>query len=550
MRVLALALLAAGAAATAAASNATEGAGLDDAALGSVSLPNGTTSTARAASGVPTQPPPRAVAPATPLAQAPPATLSLAQAAQARALGLGDPASIAAFFGVDQAVLEAAAASTSASPTTPKAAPPASPCSLTVSADLPPDGSAIPACSPVTVYATVAVTGGLPVSAPPLDGFITFSTDGIAATAPLRLVSTGLGTASVSTNVTRWRVHPAGKDGTPGGAALTAYYAPAGGNSTACDSGSSAPLAVPVKRATPVVSVSPSPAVLAKTTNSTCDLKDLHAVVNVGASGGVTDCATPTGLVTLHVVRGSVADTPVRAANLLPAISQAMNAKVAQIAAAEVTAAAVKASHSAAETGSWKQAARAGMAGAREEATLLALDAAAGFGAGGADEKQARQASAARVTGSTPAQGRAAAEVVSTDAAGPGEDPAAADGAVPEPSTFLDRARTLLPPLPGGGLGSLFGRRRRARSLLGPIKETLDSYALIHRKVGAGVLMPTQLLPGMPGHARILPAGDWAGWRLVHGWEYTLVAQYSGDDNFEKAGGGGALVVESSCPLA
>ena len=121
------------------------------------------------------------------------------------------------------------------------------------------------------------------------------------------------------------------------------------------------------------------------------------------------------------------------------------------------------------------------------------------------------------------------------------------------PAGLLDRARTLLPPLPssggGGPLGGLFGRRRR-RILLGPVKEALDSAVLLHRKVGAGALLPTQLVPGMPGHAAILPAGDKVGLRLLPGVDYTLVAQYAGDDNFEKASGGGALVVDATCPLA
>jgi len=546
MRVLALAFLAAGAASSAHAANLTspgggltELTGVNNRTAGLVAPALG--STANATSAV--------------------ATLSTAQAASAAALGLTDPASAAAFFGLDPPQPPprppslplppppprspaVAAPDPSLDDPTPKAGPEPFPCTLTVSADLPHSGAAIPACSPVTVYAHVEVPGGLPAGFPPLDGFITFSTDGIAATAPLRLVSESDSSASISANVTRWRVHPAGKDGTPGGAALTAYYAPAGGNSSACASGSSSPLAVPVKRATPLVSVSPSPAVLAKTASSTCSLADLHAVVNVGAAGDVADCATPTGLVTLHVVRGAVGSTPLRAANLLPVASQAITAKVAQVAAAEVTAAAMKAGHSAAATGSWKQAAAAGLVGARQEATLLALDAVAGVGGGGGDAKRARQAAAATATGATPSQGRAAADVVSTDA--PGPEAAAGAG----PASLLDRARTLLPPLPGGGgggLGGFFGRRRH---LLGPIKEALDSASLIHRKVGAGVLMPTQLLPGMPGHARILPAGDKVGLRLVPGHAYTLVAQYSGDDNFEKAGGGGELIVEGSCPLA
>ena len=548
-----LALLAGAAAATAAAQTGdpgTRGEAIQQLRLASAS--NASTTTAAAAGLTTLSPPQPRAAVAQPV---PSSRLSPYQSQQAAALGLVDPASAAAFFGVDppapppaprrNATTTAAIAAAALPPDpslddpTPPPVAPALPCTLTVSADLPPAGAAIPACSPVTVYASVNVVGGLPAGAPPLDGFITFSTDGIAATAPLRLVSSAAdrSSATASAVVTRWRAHPIGKDDTPGGAALTAWYAPAGGNSSACVSGSSAPLAVPVKRATPVVSVSPSPATLAKSANSTCSLADLHARVNVGAAGEVTDCATPTGLVTLHVVRGDVATTPLHAANLLPAISNAAQAKVAQVAAAEVTAAALKASRAAAVTGSWKSAAAAGVGGAKQEAVLLALDGVAGLAGKGA-AKEAAQAAAAQATGATPAQAEHTADVLVSTNQGV--------GGVGGPAGLFDRARTLLPPLPAGNvLGGLFGRRR----LLGPVKEALDSASLIHRKVGAGVLMPTQLLPGMPGHARILPAGDKIGLRLLPGRDYTLVAQYAGDDNFEKASGGGALVVDETCPL-
>jgi hypothetical protein len=502
-------------------------------------------------------PPPRAVAsssgapsPPLPLRRArtlaPPPALSPSQAAEAAALGLTDPATAAAFFGLDPPVPDVAdpdpvaerpplvlagptvAADAPPTPTpTPAPTDPPLACALTVSADLPPGGAPVPACSPVTVYATVTVQDGLPPGAPPLDGFVTFATDGIAATAPLRLTPSPASSAGASATVTRWRVHPVGKDDTPAaGAALTAWYSPAGGNSSACVAGSSAPLAVPVARSTPLVSVSPNPATLAKAPNATCDLKDLHARVVVAAAGGVTDCATPTGLVTLHVVPGDVRD--VRAANFLPSLSQATKAKVAQVAAAEATAAALKAGRAAAERGSWKAAAAAGLEGAREEAVLLALDGAAGLGKKKQEKKEEKSGSA----DPDPSQAQHAADI----AAGGGG-----------PAALLDRARAALladlPPLP-------FGRRRRR--LLGPIKAAIDSHAFAHRKVGAGVLLPTQLLPGQPGHALIVPAGGAAavGPRLIPGRPYTLVAQYSGDDNFEKAAGVGALVVDGSCPLA
>ena len=67
----------------------------------------------------------------------------------------------------------------------------------------------------------------------------------------------------------------------------------------------------------------------------------------------------------------------------------------------------------------------------------------------------------------------------------------------------------------------------------------------MHRVLGAGLLLPTELTPGSPSHAALGAAKLKFG--ITPPGQYTLVAQYSGDSRFEKASGIVPFDIDSSC---
>lgn len=100
----------------------------------------------------------------------------------------------------------------------------------------------------------------------------------------------------------------------------------------------------------------------------------------------------------------------------------------------------------------------------------------------------------------------------------------------------------------GGGGGPLrFGRRssRRLQEWLSDIQAAVASDPLLHRVLGAGLLLPTELAPGAPSHAALGAAKLKFG--VTPPGQYTLVAQYSGDSRFEKASGIVPFDIDASC---
>ena len=152
-------------------------------------------------------------------------------------------------------------------------------CSVTLTVT---PGAGAAACSPVTLTAVVTKPGGAPA-----EGYIIFAADGAGLSPALRLTG---GSANVTVTSLL-----------PGVRALTAWYLR--GESGTCNEGPSAPLAYPVSKTTPVVTVVPRPANL---TAPACSMKAVKFDVTVGAAGGARDCATPGGVVGLYLVRGAL----------------------------------------------------------------------------------------------------------------------------------------------------------------------------------------------------------------------------------------------------
>ena len=102
--------------------------------------------------------------------------------------------------------------------------------------------------------------------------------------------------------------------------------------------------------------------------------------------------------------------------------------------------------------------------------------------------------------------------------------------------------------LPSGGIPlPHFGRRSR-RSLqdwTSDIQAAVAADPLLHRVLGAGLLLPTELAPGAPAHAALGAAKLKFG--ITPPGQYTLVAQYSGDSRFEKASGIVPFDIDASC---
>ena len=105
-----------------------------------------------------------------------------------------------------------------------------------------------------------------------------------------------------------------------------------------------------------------------------------------------------------------------------------------------------------------------------------------------------------------------------------------------------------MPPGAGGPLPH-FGRRRNSRRRLqdwiSDIQGAVAADPLLHRVLGAGLLLPTELTPGSPSHAALGAAKLKFG--ITPPGQYTLVAQYSGDSRFEKASGIVPFDIDSSC---
>lgn len=169
------------------------------------------------------------------------------------------------------------------------------------------------ACEPVTLTARLAGPNGGPVAG----GYITFASDGGANPAlPVPLSGEGIAFGNSSGLL-------------PGVRQLTATYSRGGGRaSTAtpaapasrllpshCQEGTSPPIALGVTRGVPAVSVTAVPASgLAPGTPTGCDLGKTAFYVSVlpkaaaaQAGGGSSGCATPTGVVSVYLVRGALA---------------------------------------------------------------------------------------------------------------------------------------------------------------------------------------------------------------------------------------------------
>ena len=482
-------------------------------------------------------------------------------------------------------------------------------CSVTLTVT---PGAGAAACSPVTLTAAVTKPGGAPA-----EGYIIFAADGAGLSPALRLTG---GSANVTVTSLL-----------PGLRALTAWYLRGEGGT--CNEGPSAPLAYPVSKATPVVTVAARPANL---TAPACSMKAVKFDVTVGAAGGAHDCATPGGVVGLYLVRGAL---PSVAAWSGPPSTPGAAQRRAAIKARVVNGLAEKLG-SVADGGGGSKSKASGVgamlaklggglsfqqksggsapastsippastlpglsltpdggvqidfAGAASDAaSTAALTAATGGAAGASTDPESADLAAATLAEAadlTAAEGQplGGGREASDEPGATTPPPATTPPATPAPASTRPLKLTLVSPStpphaspshaaaaatealtdaapPAGPLPAfpmpalpppLFGRRRSLAGLTDDVaaaaaraRGAVASDPLLHRVLGVGVLLPTELLPGTPSHA-LMAGGAAAG--VAFPGTYTVVAQYSGDKRFDKGAGSVPFVIDASCPPA
>jgi len=177
------------------------------------------------------------------------------------------------------------------------------------------------------------------------------------------------------------------------------------------------------------------------------------------------------------------------------------------------------------------------------EIAARAIDAVAAAEAADDRRVQGERAAAAGAGGSSSSFSKPATAAVVPAAAATETATTAKPAASPSPPSGVGGLLSHLPHLSPPHFG-----RRSSRKLLDWVSDIQAAVAadpLLHRVLGAGLLLPTELAPGAPSHAALGAAKLKPG--ITPPGQYTLVAQYSGDSRFEKASGTVAFDIDSSC---